>query len=308
MDYGAHLPLIDFDGSGYSLDGLLTYADTARECGYAALTVNDHMLFSRPWLDGPTALAAVASRAGDMTLMTSLILPAIRGPIPTAKTVVALDILSHGRLIVGVGPGSSRADYEAIGLDFETRWKRIDDAVKTLRALWRGEAHRGAFYSSEGIRLEPPPVQAGGPPIWIGSWGSDAGLRRTARLADGWLASAYNTTPADFRIGWEKLKQQLPAAGKDPSSYPNALATMWTYVTEDKATEERMINDAVAKMLNRDPAELAPKLLIGPAEKCAAILRAYQDAGLQRVLLWPVADPVEQLRVFKERVQPLVEA
>jgi alkanesulfonate monooxygenase SsuD/methylene tetrahydromethanopterin reductase-like flavin-dependent oxidoreductase (luciferase family) len=209
---------------------------------------------------------------------------------------------------VGVGPGSSRADYEAIGLDFETRWKRIDDAVKTLRALWRGKPYRGDFYSSEGIRLEPRPVREDGPPIWIGSWGSDAGLRRTARLADGWLASAYNTTPTDFRAAWQRLKERLPAAGRDTATYPNALATMWTYVTEDSATEERVINDVVAKMLNRDPAELGAKLTIGPAEKCAAILRDYQEAGLQRVLIWPVADSVEQLRIFKERVVSLVEA
>ncbi len=305
MRFGAHLPLIDFDGSGYSLQSLLQFTEAARELGYTALSANDHMLFSRPWLDGPTALAAVMPASGNMALMTSLALPVIRGPVPTAKALAAIDLLSGGRLIVGIGPGSSRADYEAVGLDFEERWRRFDDALKTLRALWRGDSYRGSFYSTEGITLEPRPAQAGGPPIWLGSWGSAAGLGRTARLADGWFASAYNTTPDDFRAGWQQLRDLLSKLGKEPASFPNGLATMWTFVTDSKAEEERII-DSLAKMLNRSPDELGAKLTIGPPEHCAAILRSYRDAGVQMVLLWPLADPVRQLQVFKARVEPLI--
>src|SRR5258706_16076647 len=100
----------------------MAYAEAARDLGYAALSANDHMLFSRPWLDGPTALATVMPSTGRMTLMTSLALAVIRGPVQTAKTLGAIDILSGGRLIVGVGPGSSRADYETVGLSFDEGW------------------------------------------------------------------------------------------------------------------------------------------------------------------------------------------
>lgn len=304
MDIGAHLPLIDFEENGYSLDRLTAYAKAARDLGYAALSANDHMLFARPWLDGPTALATVIPLSGDMTLMTTLALPVIRGPVQTAKTLGAIDLLSNGRLIAGVGPGSSRRDYEAVGIDFDSRWKRIDEAVKMLRALWRGDSYQGNYYSTDGISLEPQPMR-GGPPIWLGSWGADAGLRRTARLADGWLASAYNTTPDAFSIGLKQIKALLAANGKDASAFPNALATMWTFVTHSKAEEERAIG-LLAKMLNRDPGDLAGKLTTGPAERCAEILRAYRDAGVQRVLIWPIADPVAQLETFKSRVEPLV--
>src|SRR5436190_1832927 len=101
MRFGAHLPLIDFDGSGYSLD-----------------------------------------------------------------------VLSGGRLVAGLGPGSSRADYEAVGLDFEERWRRFDEAILAVRALWSGANYHGHFYSTEGLHLEPQPAQTGRPPIWLGSWGS----------------------------------------------------------------------------------------------------------------------------------------
>ena len=306
MDFGVHLPLIDFDGSGYSLEALQEYTTAARDLGYTAVAANDHMLFARPWLDGPTALSAVLAQTGEMTLMTSVALPVIRGPVQTAKTLGAIDLLSGGRLTVAVAPGSSRADYAAVGLDFEERWKRIDEAVVALRALWRGEDREGAFYKVDGIRLEPRPRLAGAPLIWLGSWGSLAGLRRTARLADGWLASAYNTTPDDFATARESLGTHLVAAGKNPSTFPNALSTMWTYITESSSDADRVIEGVLQPMLNRPAEELASKLTVGTPEHCADILRRYRDAGVQRVLLWPVDDAVQQLRVFKERVEPLI--
>ena len=127
---GAHLPLMDFGGNPYSLEHLVAYTQTAARLGFSALSTNDHMVFSVPWLDGPVALAAVIGHSGTMTLATTVSLPVIRGPVPLAKTLVALDILSGGRLIAGVGPGSSRLDYEALGVPFEERWKRFDEATR----------------------------------------------------------------------------------------------------------------------------------------------------------------------------------
>ena len=84
--------------------------------------------------------------------------------------------------------------------------------------LWRAGAPPfvGRFHSTEGISLDPHPIRMEGPAIWLGSWGSEAGLRRTARLADGWLASGYNTTPTLFVEGWSQLQDLLPSHGKDP--------------------------------------------------------------------------------------------
>ena len=194
MDYGAHLPLIALDRQPWTLQRLLEYAEIAESVGFQALSVNDHLIFPRPWLDGPTALAAVLTRTGRMVLATTVALPVVRGLVALAKSLVAIDLLSGGRLIVGVGPGSSDRDYAAVGVPFEERWKRLDEAVQALRALWQGEGppFRGEFYSTEGVTLEPYPAQRPGPPIWIGSWGSEAGLRRVVRLGEGWLLP---TTP-----------------------------------------------------------------------------------------------------------------
>ena len=190
------------------LDGYLTI-DTGP--WHFHLCVNDHLVFSRPWLDGPTALAAVLPRSGRMTLATTVAVPVLRGPAATAKILAAIDLLSGGRLVAGLGPGSSARDYELVGVRFEERWKRLDEAVQALRAYWRADdlAFEGAYYSTAGFTLTPTPAERPGPPIWIGSWGSAAGLRRVARLADGWLASGYNTTPELFAQAWLNVQAEV---------------------------------------------------------------------------------------------------
>jgi len=309
MEYGAHLPLIELDGGTPSLAGLRAYADTAARLGYSLLSANDHLLFSRPWLDGPTALAAVVDRAQGLTLATTVCLPVIRGPVQTAKTLAALDVLSGGRLVVGVAAGSAARDYEAAGIPFEERWPRFEEATQALHALLHVDRPplEGTFYSTRGIELAPKPLQRPGPPIWIGSWGSRPGLRRVARIADGWLASGYNTTPDGFGDARAYLETQLTAVGKSAGSFPNGLATVWLHVTEDRAAADRLLADVLAPMLNRPVEALRTlHLPIGPAEVCAERLTAFSDAGVQRVLVWPLTDELRQLERFRERVVPLV--
>jgi alkanesulfonate monooxygenase SsuD/methylene tetrahydromethanopterin reductase-like flavin-dependent oxidoreductase (luciferase family) len=308
MDFGAHLPLMDFGGHPFTLEHLVAYTETAAQLGFRAVSVNDHMVFSVPWLDGPTALAAVMEHSGDMTLATTVALAVVRGPVPLAKTLGAIDRLSDGRLIVAVGPGSSPQDYEAVGLDFEERWRRFDEAIQALRALWRrdGEPFIGRFYSTDRITLAPQPAQLDGPPIWLGSWGSDAGLRRVARLADGWLASAYNATPELFDTTWKTLRARLADHHKDPDTFPNALATMWCYITDDRAEAERILRERVIPTIHRPEEVLRERLPIGPPELFAEKLSAFARAGVQRVFIWPVADELHQLELFWNRVQPLI--
>ena len=89
MDFGAHLPLMDFGGHPFTLDHLVGYARDAERLGFAALAANDHLVFAIPWLDGPTALAAVIEHSGSAELMTTVALPVVRGPVATAKALGA---------------------------------------------------------------------------------------------------------------------------------------------------------------------------------------------------------------------------
>ena len=309
MDFGAHLPLMDFGGHPYTLQHLVDYASAASALGFTALSANDHLVFSTPWLDGPTALAAVVGVSGDMTLATTVALPVVRGPVSVAKSLGAIDRLSGGRLVAAVGPGSSEQDYTAVGIDFAERWSRLDEAVLALRALWQpgAEPFVGRWYSTAGIALEPRPAQLNGPPIWIGSWGSAAGLRRVARLGDGWLASAYNITPAGFADAWASLRSQLAEHGREAASFPNAVGTMWCYITESRAEADAIFHDRLVPTVHRPEEMLRERLPVGSPEAFAEKLAAFRDAGVQRVLVWPVTDERRQLELFTEKVRPLVE-
>ena len=295
MEYGAHLPLIELGGPQPALGDLVEYARVARELGFRFLCANDHLLFGRPWLDGPTALAATLEASGDMTIATTVALPVIRGPVQTAKLLAALDRLAGGRLVAGLGPGSSAADYAAAGIPFEERWPRFDEAIRALRSLLRDDEpeFEGRFYSTAGVTLEPRPLAPDGPPIWLGSWGSAAGLRRVARLGDGWLASAYNTTPQKFG---ERVKAL-------PEGFQNGISTAWLYVTESRRETDRIYEDVLAPMLRR-PVERIRELAlpVGPPELCAERIAAFEAAGAQRIFVWPLADDLRQLEQFRELV------
>jgi alkanesulfonate monooxygenase SsuD/methylene tetrahydromethanopterin reductase-like flavin-dependent oxidoreductase (luciferase family) len=273
-----------------SLGRLERTVDTARDSGFAAVSANDHFVFQAPWLDGPTALASVVGRSGDMTLATTLALAVLRGSIPLAKALVAIDVLSEGRLVAAVGPGSSQRDYALIGIPFEERWKRFDEALAALRPLLKGE-HQDA-------ELEPAPWRPEGIPLWIGSWGSRAGLARVARMGDGWLASAYNTTPDRFAAARKSL----------PARFPTALATMWTWVSKDRGEADRVLSGVLAPLLGRDPEELRAQVCVGDPEHCAELLARYAEAGCGRVYLWPLGDEARQLELVASEVAPRIPA
>ena len=283
MRYGAHLPLIDFDGRGWRPSTLTGYARTAAGLGYAALAANDHLVFRRPWLDGIVALASVVEASGDLELATTAALPVIRGAGVVASAASALDTISGGRLRLGVAPGSSLADYEVVGLPFDQRWARFDDAVVALR------------------RARPDR------PLWVASWGSPAGLRRVARLGDGWLASAYNTSPEQVARGLQTLGEELARFGRDVRRLPCTVATMWTHITGSRADRDATL-ELLAGVLGRPRDSLADRVLVGAPEQCARLARAYAEAGVDLLCLWPVVEPEHQLERFMTDVAPLVSA
>jgi alkanesulfonate monooxygenase SsuD/methylene tetrahydromethanopterin reductase-like flavin-dependent oxidoreductase (luciferase family) len=295
MDVGAHLPLADFGDGTPTVDGLRDYARTASDLGYAALSANDHLVWRRPWLDGPTALAAVAGDAGQMALATSIALPVVRHPVVVAKTLSSLAALTGSRVIGGLGPGSSQGDYDAVGVPFAERWARFDESMSVVRTLVRGEATTGGtFYGPAGPLA---PVREPPPEVWFGSWGSDRRLASMAAVADGWFASAYNATPADFAAARTRLDGHLTAAGRDPETFPDAVATAWALVTDKPGERDRVLRDLLGPLLGRDPESLG-NLPIGSPARCAEALSAYAEAGAGLILVWPLRDARAQLELL----------
>jgi alkanesulfonate monooxygenase SsuD/methylene tetrahydromethanopterin reductase-like flavin-dependent oxidoreductase (luciferase family) len=199
---------MEFGHEGQSLARLHATVDAARDCGFVAVSANDHFVFSTPWLDGPTALAAAVARSAGLELATTVSLVALRGPVPLAKTLVALDLLSGGRLVAGLGPGSSKRDYDAIGIPFEDRWKRFEEAVAILRALLgRAPAPEPArYYSLPDAELLPSPS---------GAVGSRSGSAAGARQPGSAGSRAWPTG------GWRRPTTRPPSASRpDASNWP----------------------------------------------------------------------------------------
>ena len=283
MEYGAHLPLLDI-GTPPTLRGLRAYAETAAGVGLPP-PERQRPPRLQPTLAGrPTALATVIDESGDMTLATSVALPSCAGPPrwprPSARWTSSRTVACSP----GVGPGSSARDYAAAGVPFEERWRRFDGPSPPCASCSTATSSSPGRSSGRARRSGSA------------SWGSPAGLRRVARHGDGWLASAYNITPERFR----EAAAALPAM-------PNGLATAWLCVTEDAAGAERVLADVLAPLVGRPVEELRSRSLpIGPAEVCAERMRAFADAGVQRIFLWPLRDEARQLELFMERVAPLV--
>lgn len=282
MRFGAHLPIAGFSRRLPEASAIANYAEAAEALGFTTICANDHLLFSVPWVDGLIALGVAAGRTSRIRLMTTAALLAVRGAAPLSSALAALQHFSNGRLTAAVTPGSTRADYEAVEADFDTRWSRFDQEIPRLHEF-----------------LDRMMADAA-PPIWIASWGSKAGLRRVARFGDGWLASAYHGTPEHISDCRGYLRDRLVAGGKDPARFPMALATMYLYITEDRA-ELSSVRDLV-----RSPAatsaELRDRLLIGTPDECVGRLRQLEAVGVSEVFVWPLRDEVAQLGLFVEQV------
>lgn len=161
------------------------------------------------------AMAAVTQRIG---LGTGVLVLPQRQPALVAKQVATLDLLSGGRVRLGVGAGWQRAEYDSLGVPFAERGRRLDEAIVLLRRYWTEPSvtFTGEFSQAEAMAMDPKPVQPGGPPIWVGG-DSEPALRRVGRLGDGWLAMAdadeiVVTAPRKLAV----IRAAALEAGRDP--------------------------------------------------------------------------------------------
>jgi probable F420-dependent oxidoreductase len=234
--------------------GLLTYAaeapvsweamlETARlydRVGIDRLVVSDHVVFgeqldaySRPelggarggrqptgpdghWLEPLTALSVIAGVTERVRLATGILLAALRRPVVLAKTAATLDVLSGGRLDLGVGVGWQREEYEAAGLDFERRGRALDHTLEVCQALWtqttaRYEAPELAF---ERIHLMPKPAQPGGVPVWISGTVNARVVERLRRFGLRWIP--WGDDAAELERSITTLRERLAATGTSP--------------------------------------------------------------------------------------------
>jgi probable F420-dependent oxidoreductase len=169
----------------------------AEQWGYDSLWVTDHTVGVRAmdgvygdyWLDALTALTWMAASTSRVRLGTGVMVVPHRNPVLASKMVTTLDLLSSGRIDLGIGAGWSKVEYRALGVEefFAHRGRVTDEAIEVMLACWNGGdvAYDGEFFAFRHVALEPTPLQQPHPPIWVGGQSRPA-LRRAARFADVW--------------------------------------------------------------------------------------------------------------------------
>jgi probable F420-dependent oxidoreductase len=253
------------DPGGWDL--LFDQARAAEDAGIDRVVVSDHVVFgehidgySNPatggvtggrqptgpdghWLEPLTVLSMVAARTVGVRLGTYVLLAALRRPVVLAKQVATLDVLSGGRVDLGVGIGWQREEYSAAGLDWSARGRLLDHTLAVCQALWRDQ--RATFADSElrfdGIHQMPKPIQPGGVPIWIGGRCNDGVARRLARFASGWIP--WGDDAGDPAGSIPRMREAVDAAGGDGATLA-VLAPVVVRVGDHKAPNVAATVDA----------------------------------------------------------------
>jgi probable F420-dependent oxidoreductase len=291
-----------------SIDAMRELVELIEGCGFDSLWVGDHISFPVAILDPLLQLAQAAVVSRRLVFGTAVYLLPLRHPAPVAKQVATLDHLTEGRLIFGVGVGGEfPKEYEICGVPLNERGARLSEAIPMMRKLWSGvpASHGGGHYPSfDGVGMQPPPRQAGGPPIWCGGR-SEAALRRTGRLGDGWLA--YVVTPDMYGAAIKKI---AVAAGERSLTRFGSGLLLFTRLghTHEEALEAATITLSQRYAMNfRRAAERYAA--VGRPDQVAQSIRAYFAVGVRHVLLdivGPDEDRHEQIRWFARDVVPLL--
>ena len=289
VEFGVSLPTIGMDDPS----AVRLVAEQAEASGLDSVWAADHIVLPTshastypysadgefliapglPFMDQFVTLSYVAGFTSRVKLGTAVTLLPLRHPLAVAKTVATLDVLSGGRTVLGVAAGWLREEFEALGLDFESRGRVLDEGLEVLRAAWTGNAVRfaGRFFEVHGVESFPRPAQAPHPPIWVGGHTRPV-MRRAARYGSAWFPPLFGTTPGLLADAHRRINEEAAAHGRGDDAVALSLRVLVDLRGEpDVAGAEKR------------------GALTGEPERIAETLAGYIDAGVAHFVFLPQA-------------------
>jgi probable F420-dependent oxidoreductase len=317
-----------------STESIIRVAKETEALGFDSVWVHDHLtwtaeihrthissgsdeaLQSHADPDFFEAMTTMAFLAGIVTKtrigLACLVVPC-RNPIYAAKQVASLDVLTGGRLDLGVGIGSPATihsrEYEILGVDRRLRGKICDDYIGAMKSIWQTNpsSYEGRFVSFKDAEIFPKPLQKPHPPLWVGGW-TEAAMARTARLGDGWLPAWLK--PKDIAACFRKVKEMARQNGRDPEKIELGIEVYVSIDDDSRLAKENALGTFQASRgtYEREMSIdfLQQVSLIGSPQEIRDQIAAYREAGVSHFELKFIYPTIERLsdmmRVFSEEV------
>jgi alkanesulfonate monooxygenase SsuD/methylene tetrahydromethanopterin reductase-like flavin-dependent oxidoreductase (luciferase family) len=257
---------------------------------FASLCWGERIAFDNP--DSLTMLGAMAALTDRVRLVTTVNVPQLHDPVMLAKGLATGDMLSGGRLVVGLGVGGREEDYRAVGADPATMTMRdMADRVAVMKRVWAGEKITEAV-----LPVGPPPVQAGGPQLLVGTMGPKT-MRSAASWAEGLAGTTLDLDVAKQNELYDVARDAWAQAGK-PKPH---LATSFWFALGDGEQARAQVHHHLRRYMNWIPGEVVDAMapttgFAGTDEELLDVLRRFEDIGTDEVHLIPTSADVDQLR------------
>ncbi len=254
----------------------------AEAAGADSLWAVDHLFWPHPIAEPLTTLAVAAAATTRATLGTCILQLPLRTADAVAKQATALQLLSGGRFVLGLGVGSHEAEYRRAGADFARRGALLDEGVSRLRAAW---GDRGDYAQ------QPRSARV---PLWFGG-ASPAARRRAARVGDGWVP--LFVTPEEYADGLAALRLETEAAGRDPGTVEQAVVVFARLGDDDAPARGAAW---LSELYRLPPKAFRRHLVAGTPAACAASLRGYAEAGARHIVVMVAGSPaLEQFALLR---------
>jgi probable F420-dependent oxidoreductase len=278
------------------------------EMGYDSAWTSEHVFFYFPTFDALTSLAAMAARSSRIKLGTAVFLLPLRPAALAAKEIASVDILSKGRVILGVGVGGEfPKEFEAVGSPVKERGRRTDEAIQVLKLLYTQDnvTFDGKYTKLPGVTLMPKPAQPGGPPIWIAGR-SDAAIRRAGRLGDGYLP--YLFSPERLRDSLAKVREEAERAGRDPAAITCGIYQFICLASSYDEAKKLSAED-LSRRYNQPFENLVERYVVmGTPDDCVKRLGDFAEAGATHFILVPLVrggdDFMPQVEAYARDILP----